>query len=224
MRRLRSAHFDDQYGLRTVIATAKDQIRIAEEALIDLRTDEARSCSTRGDDFALSAFGERFTSRTEAGKHLVARTYDLPTSESGTTVGSIGRFDLIGRPRRDYQTNEIVMEYGIKLTDRNLWPGNKSDSVSPVGVIRTLENMVAKVPDLVAQIQAQLASAKRRLRDATPRVRSSFDHEAELEAKFAELAHVEAELVRESNEAEAARKARDSAKVAAATDDTAIVE
>jgi N12 class adenine-specific DNA methylase/SAM-dependent methyltransferase len=224
MRRLRSAHFDDQYGLRTVIATAKDRIRIAEEALIDLRTDYERSCSTRGDDFALSAFGERFTSRSEAGKHLVARMYDLPTSESGINVGSIGGFDLIGRARRDYQTNEIVMEYGIKLTDRNLWPGNKADNVSPVGVIRTLENMVAKVPDLIAQTQAQLDSAKRSLRDATPRVGSSFDHEAELETKVAELVHVEAELVRESNEAEAARKAKESAKSATATDDTDIVE
>lgn len=224
MRRLRSAHFDDQYGLRTVIATAKDHIRIAEEALVDLRTDEARSRSTRGDDFALTAFGDHFTSRADAGKHLVSRMYDLPASEHGSTVGSIGGFDLIGRARRDYQTNEVVMEYGIKLTDRNLWPGNKSDTISPVGVIRTLENMVAKVPDLIAQTEAQLASAQRRLRDAAPRVGSTFDHEAELEAKVAELARVEAELVRESEEAEAARKARDAAKATAAAGDSTIVE
>jgi N12 class adenine-specific DNA methylase len=210
LRRLRSAHFDDQHALRNAVAYAKEAIAAYTEAITSLTADLARAKPTKGDAFAMNVFGIDTTERTTAGAYLLGHCTTLP-EKGDVVVGSVGGFDVVGRTKTDFISGKPEYEYGVRLSDRTLWTGSILAEQSPVGIVQRLENAVKSIPKLIDDATAGVATAERRIRDAGPRLGLDFEHGAELDAKLAELAEIENQLLEESRAAEAARRAETSA-------------
>jgi N12 class adenine-specific DNA methylase len=208
LERLRRAHNDDQWQLRRTVQHGLEDIARIEADLLALRADLDRAVSTRGDDFALHAYGKTYTNRGEAGAMLLGYAHTQPFSDHGetyATVGTIGGFDLLGRTRLERMSGKRIAQYGVGLSNETLWPEASTEIETPIGLIRSLEHMVASLPDKIARLNAQLVALKRRVAEAQPRVGRDWDYESELQEKCLQLAQIDAELVRQTQEDEAAR-------------------
>ena len=205
LRRLRSAHFDDQHALGNAIAYAKDAIKLSTEAVDGLTGDLARMLPTRGDDFAMTVFSNQTRERTTAGSYLLGKATTL-AKDDVLVVGSLAGFEVVGRAEYNHISGRSGFEYGLRLSDRTIWTGG-IEGATPVGLVQRLENAAYSIPTLLEKAKTALAVAERRIREATPRIGVPFEHSAELEAKVAELGQVEAELIEHSRIAEEERRA-----------------
>jgi N12 class adenine-specific DNA methylase len=222
LRRLRAAHFDDQHALGNAIAYAKDAVRYNTESIEALQNDLRRAIPTRGDDFRMKVYEKDTNERTTAGAYLLGNATLLP-QDGEKEIGRVSGFEIVGRARHDFMTNKPSFEYGIRLSDRTVWTGSVTGG-SPVGIVQRLENVAYTIPKLLDDAQAALATAERRIRDATPRIGLPFEHGDELAEKLAELINIEVQLVEESRVAEEARRAESAAERARLEAESAPVE
>lgn len=220
LKRLRSAHFDDQHALNSTIARAKDTIRYNESFIADLSEAQAKYVSTKGDQFAMTVYGVHTRERTTAGSYLLGKTKDLP-EDSHIEVGVLGNLEIVGRQHRDYVTNQRMPQYGVVLGTYVEWTDPAKDS-SPVGIVQRLEHVGQSIDRLLDNAQAIIETAERRLAEAQLRVGRDFDHAAELDSKLEELKRIEQELIAESERLEAERREAEAAERAKAAESTTV--
>lgn len=209
LERLRAAHLDNQLSIRHTVEGARNTIADAARKLDGIRSDIARRVSTRGEQFAMTIQGRRYTERKVAGGALLRLIAEAGWgSKKNTTVGSIAGFGLSIGLSRDLRMR--VTEAVLILQCDNRQRIELPDEPTPLGVIARLESALDRFETDQGEQEERHAAARTRLADYEPRIGEPFEFEAELLAKRAEHGRLEADLAAQSSGA-AAKAEQDAA-------------
>ena len=198
LERLERSHAQGRSRLRQLAASHEQKIPQLQAQLAALDTALAHRRDTRGDRFAMTVAGRRFTSRPEAGEHLRAQLLD--------TLQSLGdRHDLpglveLGGLRFDARVVRTLAAHGYHLqiptlprTDVN-GSGAELEAATPTSLVIRLENRLADLHTVREQIAADLATSRAEITNAAEQAAKPFAHADALAAARQRVADLEAEL------------------------------
>ncbi|MFN3833902.1 MAG: hypothetical protein ACK4SQ_16880 [Allorhizobium sp.] len=194
LERLRAAHDDDLYAVRRQIRDAERDIEHATRRIAEIGQDIERRIPTHGDAFSMTALGQPYAERREAGRAVMKEILTLVQLQSQGEVhlGTIGGFDLvfdgerIGKDGFHYQTRlqRTGADYEVDL----------AVTVTPLGAISRLEHALDGFDDEQRRFRQQLDSAERRLVSYRSRDGGAFAFADELADKRRQLRENEALL------------------------------
>ena len=194
---------------RTAIARGERDIKMVEAAI-------ARRKDTRGDAFAMTVNGRRFTKRPEAvaaltefinqhiDKALRAHAGDRKSKHALGEIGGFGvtlKIDLdayFGAPIELHLDG--IPDLGDPVAIGNL---DQLDGGKPLtGLLTRLENRIAGLENTRAQLEAQATARRREAGAAEAETGAEFPQEAELTQLRAQLEELEADIFAEADAAE----------------------
>jgi hypothetical protein len=157
---------------------------------------------TRGDNFAMTLQGHRYTERTKAKQSLIHhlaqfRDYnkylDLGWSRSDDRIARLGGLDLSARARGGLTGTEIsVHVHGIPDSEVKL---STDDWRRPTpGLITRLQNKIGELDKLRLDTEAAISRTRTEIERGTAQLGAPFSHTDELAAARAQLAAIEAEM------------------------------
>ncbi|MHB0668466.1 N-6 DNA methylase [Roseomonas mucosa] len=199
--RLHAAHFDDQHAVRRRVAEARSTIGRATQAIADTEADLARRVSTRGDDFRMEVEGRTYTERKPAGAALLKfiRTVQFEGRKGDWDLGQIGGFPLKLEARRYRQGADL--EIHLLLTRAGgEHEVRVEDDLTAMGLVSRLEYDLGRFEAELAEYRRKLAEAERQLPAYEARLGEGFEFQADLDAKRAEMAELEASLAQTGKE------------------------
>jgi hypothetical protein len=180
--RLRSAHADEQYRIRTNLRRSHEDAETFAARLTNLHQDIAARQDTSGDKFAIELDGQPIDNRGIAGE-LIVRQAEKIKSRFGEDVriGRFAGFSLFLRPGFNNAV-EVVLNgkntYGARVTDTAL------------GTIRSLEATVKGFEERAAKLETDVADAHKRGKELETKVGALFEHEE----RYQELCHRQCEI------------------------------
>ena len=194
LQRQRGAHIDDQHAVRRAVSDAESEIAAAGRRIGAIGQDIARRVPTRGDLFAMTVDGASYTERPKAGGALLTllRNLDLRGQSGEWTVARIGGFDVVATRHRFPGRGETV-EIALERTGGCATLQFASE-MTALGLISRLEHALDRFEADLAQQRRSLIENRRRLAGYQPRIGLPFELQAELDAKQADLAALEASL------------------------------
>jgi len=167
--RLRSAHAEEQYRIRSNLRHARDDAETSTARLTNLRLDIGAREDTSGDNFRIELDGEVVTNRGIAGELLIRRAEKLKgRSGDDVRVGKFAGFDLFIRVGFIGDPDLVVRgknTYAAKITDTAL------------GTIRSLESTVQGFEERASKLEAAIGDAQKRATELEGRVGAPFDRE-----------------------------------------------
>ena len=209
LRRLKAAHYDDQFNVRRAIERAERDQRVAEAVIPKIRADIAKRQSTRGEAFQLVRKSDVLTERQDAGRWLMgqARTAKRAEQKGRWKLGEIGGFELVCEPWSSTFMGETEWEATIAIVAEDRMIGIDFDhDTAPLGFIARIENTLLRFDSELADAQRVVAETERKLPGYRARDGMPFREAALLEEKEEEMACLEADLAEDTarREAEAA--------------------
>jgi len=180
--RLRSAHAEEQYRIRSNLRHARDDAGTSTARLTNLRLDIGAREDTSGDNFRIELDGEVVTNRGIAGELLIRRAEKLKgRSDDDVRVGKFAGFDLFIRVGFVGDPDLVVRgknTYAAKITDTAL------------GTIRSLESTVQGFEERASKLESSIADAQKRATELEGRVGAAFDREE----RYLELTRRQSEI------------------------------
>jgi N12 class adenine-specific DNA methylase len=180
--RLRSAHAEEQYRIRSNLRHARDDAESSSARLANLRLDIGAREDTSGDNFRIELDGEVVTNRGVAGELLIRRAEKLKgRSGDDVRVGKFAGFDLFIRVGFIGDPDLVVRgknTYAAKITDTAL------------GTIRSLESTVQGFEERASKLEAAIGDAQKRATELEGRVGAPFDREE----RYLELTRRQSEI------------------------------
>jgi N12 class adenine-specific DNA methylase len=180
--RLRSAHAEEQYRIRSNLRHARDEAATCTERLANLRLDIAAREDTSGDNFRMELDGQAITNRGVAGELLIRRAEKLKgRSGDDVRVGKFAGFDLFVRVGFIGDPDLVVRgknTYAAKITDTAL------------GTIRSLESTVQGFEERASKLESAIGDAQKRATELEGRVGVKFDREE----RYQELTRRQSEM------------------------------
>jgi N12 class adenine-specific DNA methylase/adenine-specific DNA methylase len=177
--RLRAQHSEEQFRTRQRVRFIEDEIPRVERQIAGLRADLAVRQDTRGDAFKITLNGSVITERPKAGEaliHLVDRHLRAPHP---VILGDLAGFKVEFRSTLpDTLTLHGAMSYPAKV------------SISPIGIIMSLEHAAHSVEDRLVARQSDLEQYRKNHDELQSHVGKPFEHEdryRELQGRQAEL-------------------------------------
>lgn len=196
--RLRAAHFDDQHAVRTAVMTAERSAEYARFRVANLKEDLARRVSTRGEAFRMEIEGRMYEVRKEAGAALLGalgRAHGLERHDR-VKVGSIGGFDITVHGFWNYVTNKRMPEVSLEFTQNSVDVEGSHDEWSALGMVSRLESRLDKLDGDLCRYRQVAVTEEARAAEYRTRMGGEFGMQADLDAKLAELAEIEADLIK----------------------------
>jgi N12 class adenine-specific DNA methylase len=167
--RLRSAHAEEQYRIRSNLRHARDDAESSTARLTNLRLDIGAREDTSGDNFRIELDGEVVTNRGIAGELLIRRAEKLKgRGGDDVRVGKFAGFDLFVRVGFVGDPDLVVRgknTYAAKITDTAL------------GTIRSLESTVQGFEERAGKLETAIGDAQKRATELEGRVGAPFDRE-----------------------------------------------
>jgi N12 class adenine-specific DNA methylase len=191
--RLRSAHAEEQYRIRTNLRRSHEDAETFTKRLVNLRQDIAARQNTSGDNFIIKIEGQTLDNRGVAGELILRRAGRL-TNRIGDDVriGRFAGFDLFLRPGFN-DTIEVVLRghnsYGARVTDTAL------------GTIRSLETTVQGFEERVGRLETDIADAHKRASELERKVGAHFEHEERYQQLCQRQGEIEEKLDLTKNQA-----------------------
>jgi hypothetical protein len=167
--RLRSAHAEEQYRIRSNLRRAHEDTEIFTIRLTNLRQDIGIRQDTSGDKFIIELDGQETNNRGVAGE-LILRRADKLKNQFGDDVG-IGRFagfDLFLRPSFN-NTVEVVVR------GKNSYAARVTETAQ--GTIRSLEATVQGFEERATKLEADIVDTHKRGKELESKVGAPFEHE-----------------------------------------------
>ena len=195
LERQRAAHVDDQHAVRRRVAEARSAIGRATQAIADTEADLARRVSTRGEEFRMEVQGQAFAERKPAGAALlrVLRTVQFEGRKSDWDVGGIGGFPLKLEARRYRQGADLEIHLLLTRAGGEHEVRVEND-LTAMGLVSRLEYDLGRFEAELAEYRRGLSEAQRQLPAYEARLGEGFEFQADLDAKRAEMAELEASL------------------------------
>jgi hypothetical protein len=167
--RLRSAHAEEQYRIRTNLRRSHEDAETFTGRLANLRQDTTARQDTSGDKFTIELDGQTLDNRGIAGEVIVRRAEKVKNRfGDDVRIGRFAGFDLFLRPGFNNAV-EVVLRgknsYGARVTDTAL------------GTIRSLEATVQGFEERGAKLETDIADARKRGKELETKVGAPFEHE-----------------------------------------------
>jgi N12 class adenine-specific DNA methylase len=193
--RLRHAHAEEQYRIRTNLRYARDEVEKWTERLANLREDLKLRQDTSGDKFRISVDKQTLDNRGVAGE-LVLRRAEKIKLRLGEDVrlGTFAGYDLFLRSSYNESTELVIRglnSYGIRITDTAL------------GTIRSLEAMTQGFEERAARLESDIKDSQKRAGELETKVGATFEKEERYHALVKRQTEIEDKLDLTKNQAPA---------------------
>jgi N12 class adenine-specific DNA methylase len=167
--RLRSAHAEEQYRIRSNLRRSHEDAEMFTGRLTNLRQDIAIRQDTSGDKFTIELDGQETNNRGIAGELILRRAEKLKNRfGDDVRVGRFAGFDLFLRPSFN-NTVEVVVRgknsYAARVTDTAL------------GTIRSLEATVQGFEERATKLETDITDAQKRTKELETKVGAPFEKE-----------------------------------------------
>ena len=210
LQRQKAAKEREQQSLRRDIAYSEDNLAAAQAIVPLIEQDITARNLPEKDTFAGTIEGKAFTERVPFGEAVQEVVADLVVTANGKranrTIGEFAGFTLEGAsaPGIDGPRREVrIMRAGKRQSVIQV-------SDDPSGVVTRLTNALGKFERELEEEQNVIATAQRKIADATPRLGQAFDDGGKLTELRGKITALEATLAKESADRKKARETKDS--------------
>lgn len=191
--RLRSAHAEEQYRIRSNLRRAHEDAETFTARLANLRQDIAVRQDTFGEKFTIELDGQTLDNRGIAGELIVRRAEKVKNRfGDDVRIGRFAGFDLFLRPGFNNAV-EVVLRghnsYGARVTDTAL------------GTIRSLEATVQGFEERAGKLETDIADAHKRGKELETKVGAPFEHEERYQELCRRQSEIEEKLDLTKNQA-----------------------
>jgi N12 class adenine-specific DNA methylase len=167
--RLRSAHAEEQYRIRSSLRHSHEEVETWTERLANLRQDLTVRQDTGGDKFSIELDKQVLDNRGIAGELLLRRAEKIKHRiGEDIRIGQFAGFDLFIRSGFN-NTAELVLRgknsYSTRITDTAL------------GTIRSLESMVQGFEERAVRLEADIRDSRKRAVELEAKVGAPFEKE-----------------------------------------------
>lgn len=191
--RLRSAHAEEQYRIRSNLRHARDDAESSTARLANLRLDIAGREDTSGHNFRIELDGQIITNRGVAGEVLIRRAEKLKgRSGDDVRVGKFAGFDLFLR-------SSLIGDPDLVLRGKNTYAAKVTDTA--LGTIRSLESTVQGFEERAVKLESAIADAQKRSTELEGRVGAKFDREERYQELTKRQSEIEEKLGLTKNQA-----------------------
>jgi len=191
--RLRSAHAEEQYRIRTNLRRSHEEAEVFTERLANLRQDITTRLDTTGDKFRIEVDRQLLDNRGVAGELIVRQAEKLKNRfGEDIRIGSFAGFDLFLRPAMNNNVEIIVRgknHYSARVTD------------TAQGTIRSLEVTVQAFEERATKLETDITDAHKRARELEGKVGAPFEHEKRYEQLCRRQSEIEEKLDLTKNQA-----------------------
>ena len=193
--RLRSAHAEEQYRIRSNLRHAREEVEKWTERLANLREDLKLRQDTSGDQFRIKVDGQVLDNRGVAGELLLRRAEKIKFRlGEDIRLGTFAGFDLFIRAGFN-NTAELVLRgqnsYSTRVTDTAL------------GTIRSLESTVQGFEERAARLEADIKDSQKRGVELEAKVGAPFEKEERYHHLVKRQSEIEEKLDLTKNQAPA---------------------
>lgn len=191
--RLRSAHAEEQYRIRSNLRRSHEDAEMFSGRLTNLRQDIAIRQDTSGDKFTIELDGQETNNRGIAGELILRRAEKLKNRfGNDVRIGRFAGFDLFLRPSFD-NTVEVVVRgknsYAARVTDTAL------------GTIRSLEATVQGFEERATMLETDISDAQKRTKELETKVGVPFEKEEHYQHLCRRQSEIEEQLDLTKNQA-----------------------
>ena len=191
--RLRSAHAEEQYRIRSNLRHARDDAESSTARLANLRLDIEGREDTSGDNFRIELDGQIITNRGVAGELLIRRAEKLKArSGDDVRVGKFAGFDLFIRVG-------FIGDPDLVVRGKNTYAAKVTDTA--LGTIRSLESTVQGFEERAGKLESAIADAQKRATELEGRVGAKFDREERYQELTKRQSEIEEQLDLTKNQA-----------------------
>jgi hypothetical protein len=180
--RLRSAHAEEQYRIRSNLRRSHEDAEMFTTRLANLRQDLGVRQDTSGDKFRIELEGQESNNRGIAGELILRRAEKLKARfGEDVRLGKFAGFDLYLRPSFNDTTEMVVRgqnSYGARITDTAL------------GTVRSLEATVHGFDERAERLALDINDANKRVKELGEKVGAKFEREE----RFQELTRRQSEI------------------------------
>ena len=191
--RLRSAHAEEQYRIRSSLRHSHQEVQTWTERLVNLREDLTLRQDTSGDKFRIELDKQVLDNRGVAGELLLRRA-EKPKTRFGEDlrIGRFAGFDLFIRSGFN-DTAELLLRgknsYSTRITDTAL------------GTIRSLESVVQGFEERMARLETDIKESQKRATELEAKVGSPFEKEERYHQLVKRQSDIEEQLDLTKNQA-----------------------
>ncbi len=191
--RLRSAHAEEQYRIRTNLRRSHEDAEAFTGRLTNLRQDIAARQDTSGDKFSIELDGQTLDNRGIAGELILRRAEKIKNRfGDDVRVGRFAGFDLFLRPSFNNNVEMIVRgknSYAARVTD------------TAQGTIRSLEANVQGFEERASKLEYDIADATKRANELETKVGAHFEREERYQQLTRRQSEIEEKLDLTKNQA-----------------------
>jgi hypothetical protein len=191
--RLRSAHAEEQYRIRTNLRRSHEDAETFTARLANLRQDISARQDTSGDNFRIELDGQTLDNRGIAGELIVRRAEKMKKRfGEDVRMGRFAGFDLFLRPGFN-DTVEVVLRgknsYSARVTDTAL------------GTIRSVEATVQGFEERAAKFESDIVDSHKRAKELESKVGAPFEKEERYQQLSRRQSEIEEKLDLNKNQA-----------------------
>lgn len=191
--RLRSAHAEEQYRIRSNLRRSHEDAEMFTGRLTNLRQDITIRQDTSGDKFTIELDGQETNNRGIAGELILRRAEKLKNRfGDDVRIGRFAGFDLFLRPSFN-NTVEVVVRgknsYAARVTDTAL------------GTIRSLETTVQGFEERATKLETDITDAQKRTKELETKVGAPFEKEEHYQHLCRRQSEIEEQLDLTKNQA-----------------------
>ena len=199
--RLRSAHAEEQYRIRTNLRRSHEDAEAFTGRLTNLRQDIAARQDTSGDKFSIELDGQTLDNRGIAGELILRRAEKIKNRfGDDVRVGRFAGFDLFLRPSFNNTVEMIVRgknSYAARVTD------------TAQGTIRSLEANVQGFEERASKLDYDITDATKRAKELETKVGAHFEREERYQQLTRRQSEIEEKLDLTKNQAPSQAEATD---------------
>jgi predicted nucleic acid-binding Zn-ribbon protein len=210
--RLRSAHVEEQYRIRSNLRHAQEDAEAFTKRLANLRQDIATRQDTSGDKFIIELDGQETNNRGIAGELILQRAEKMKNRfGDDIRIGRFAGFDLFLRANFN-DTIEVIMR------GRNSYAARVTDTA--LGTIRSLEATVQGFEERASKLEADITDAQKRTKELETKVGATFEKENRYQQLSRRQNEIEEQLDLTKNQAPSQIEADPSSEVQQQTSQT----
>jgi hypothetical protein len=199
--RLRSAHAEEQYRIRSNLRRSHEDAEAFTGRLTNLRQDIAARQDTSGDKFSIELDGQTLDNRGIAGELILRRAEKIKNRFGDDMwVGRFAGFDLFLRPSFNNTVEMIVRgknSYAARVTDTAL------------GTIRSLEANLQGFEERASKLDYDITDATKRAKELETKVGAHFEREERYQQLTRRQSEIEEKLDLTKNQAPSQVEAAD---------------
>jgi N12 class adenine-specific DNA methylase/SAM-dependent methyltransferase len=180
--RLRSAHAEEQFRIRTSLRHLQEDVQRFTEKRANLQQDLTARQDTSGDKFRIELDGQTLDNRGVAGELLVRRAGKIKNNFGASArVGKFAGFDL---------SLHASFNGGVELIlhGKNSYSARVTDTA--LGTVRSLESIVQGFEERSTGLEHDIRDSQKRAKEFESKVSAPFEHDE----RYHQLAERQAEI------------------------------